>query len=464
MKTMSLTRWLLIALGLLAGASLGAADRQRPNIIFILADDLGYGDVGVYGQTLIRTPRIDQLAKEGMRFTQFYAGAPTCAPSRCVFLTGMHTGHARIRANSDKALLPEDLAFFQLLKKSGYVTGAVGKWGLGLDRSPGAPWLKGVDEFFGYLNQTHAHTHYPDYLWKNDRKIDIPENRDGARKVYSHDLFTNEALDFIRRHKDEPFFFYGAFTLPHAEVAAPEDSMAEYRGKWPEPKPFAGAKTYMAQKEPRAARAAMITRFDRDVGRIVDLLDELKIADRTLVIFTSDNGPITAGGQDPEFFDSNGPLRDLKFTLYEGGIRVPFIARWKGRVAAGVDSPHIGDFADMFPTFAELAGTKAPGGLDGVSIVPTLLGEPSAHQARREYFYWEAAPQQAVRFGDWKLYRGATEKPVELYNLADDIGETKNVAAAQPEVARKLESLLKTARFESEDFPLGKKERKKGKN
>lgn len=458
-----LARFLVISLVLMLRAPGQAAEPQRPNIIFILADDLGYGDVGAYGQKLIRTPRIDQLAREGMRFTQFYSGAPSCAPSRCVLMTGKHTGHARIRANSDKSLLPEDAVFTQVLKASGYATGVVGKWGLGLDRSPGAPWLKGVDEFFGYLNQTHAHTHYPDYLWKNDRKIDIPENRDGARKVYSHDLFAGEALDFIRRHKDQPFFLYGAFTLPHAEVAVPDDSLAEYRGKWPEPKPFAGAKTYKAQKEPRAVRAAMITRFDRDVGRIMDLLDELKIADRTLVIFTSDNGPITAGGQDPEFFDSNGPLRDLKFTLYEGGIRVPFIARWKGKIAAGQDSPHLGDFADMFPTFAELAGAKAPGGIDGVSIVPTLLGRPANQQARREYLYWEAAPQQAVRMGDWKLVRAAPEKAPELYNLADDIGETKNVAAAQPEVARRLESLLQTARVESEDFPLEKKERKKNK-
>lgn len=441
--------------------ALRAAAERPPNIIFILADDLGYGDLGSYGQKLIRTPRLDRLAREGMRFTQHYAGAPSCAPSRCVLMTSKHTGHARIRANSDKPLLPEDATFLQALQSSGYVTGAVGKWGLGDEQTEGAPWKKGVNEFLGYLDQTHAHTYYPDFLWKNDQRVDIPENRNGARKVYSHDLFVDAALDFIRRHKDQPFFFYGAFTIPHAEVAVPDDSLADYRGKWPEPKPFAGAKTYSAQAQPRAVRAAMISRLDRDVGRIVDLIDELKLAEKTLVIFTSDNGPITAGGQDPEFFDSNGPLRDLKFTLYEGGIRVPFIARWKGRVAAGQQSDVVSDFADMFPTFAELGRAKTPKGLDGVSLVPTLLGLPPAQQQRRDHFYWEAAPQQAVRAGDWKLYRAAPDQPVELYNLATDIGETRNVAAAEPQIAARLEKLLATARFDSPDFPLRKRAKAK---
>jgi arylsulfatase A-like enzyme len=274
--------------------------------------------------------------------------------------------------------------------------------------------------------------------------------------VYSHDLLVDGALEFVRRHRDRPFFLYGAFTLPHAEVAVPEDSLAEYRGRWPEPKVFSGSKTYAPQTQPRAVRAAMITRLDRDVGRILDLLDELKLSANTLVIFTSDNGPITAGGQDPEFFDSNGPLRDLKFTLYEGGIRVPFIARWPGRIAPGSEATLISDFCDLFPTFAVLAGAKLPAGLDGVSILPTLTGQP-ARQSRRDHFYWEAAPQQAVRRGDWKAYRAAPGRPVELYDLATDIGETRDVAHTHPDIATQLTQLLTASHVDSPEFPLTKK-------
>jgi len=438
----------------IAGVAFAAGATRPPNIIFLLADDLGYGDLGSYGQKLIRTPRLDRMAREGMRFTQHYAGAPSCQPSRTVLLTGKHGGHASIRANSKLPLPAGDRTFTQALKQAGYVTGAAGKWGLGDEGTTGSTTALGLDEFLGYLDQTHAHTHYPDYLWKNGRRLEIPKNKNGQRAVFSQDLFAAAALDFIRRHQDRPFFFFGAFTLPHAEVAVPEDSLAEYRGQWPEPKPFPGAKTYAAQKEPRATRAAMITRLDRDVGRILDLLDELKLAENTLVIFTSDNGPITAGGQDPAFFDSNGPLRDLKFTLYEGGIRVPFIARWPGRIARGTESTLVCDFADLFPTLATLAGAKIPADLDGVSIVPTLLGRPASAQTLRDHFYWEAAPQQAVRRGDWKVYRAAPDRPVELYNLATDLGETQNLATAQPAVAAALEKLLTSARTDSPEFPL----------
>ena len=449
----------LALLAALSPFSRGAA--APPNIIYILADDLGYGDLGSYGQKLIRTPRLDRMAQEGMRFTQHYAGAPSCQPSRTVLMTGLHGGHTAIRANSKLPLRATDRTFPSALKAAGYATGAAGKWGLGELGSTGAPDAQGIDEFFGFIDQTHAHTHYPDHLWKNGQRFEIPENKDGRRAVYAQDLFTRETLDFIRRHRARPFFFFGAFTPPHAEVAAPEDSVAEYRGNWPEPKPFPGAKTYRAQKEPRAVRAAMITRLDRDVGRILDLLDELQLAENTLVIFASDNGPITAGGQDPEFFDSNGPLRDLKFTLREGGIRVPFIARWPGKIARGAVSPLVSDFADMFPTFAELAGAKIPAGLDGVSIMPTLLGRPAAAQAQRPHFYWEAAPQQAVRHGDWKLFRAAPGRPVELYHLGRDIGETTNLATAEPAIAARLTALLTTARTDSPDFPLVRSERKK---
>ena len=277
--------------------------------------------------------------------------------------------------------------------------------------------------------------------------------------MYSHDLFAQEALSFIRRNKDQPFFFYAAFTIPHAEVAVPDDSLAEYRGRWPEPKAFPGSKTYQPQTQPRAVRAAMITRLDRDIGRMLDLLDELKLSENTLVIFTSDNGPITAGGQDPAFFNSAGPLRDLKFTLYEGGIRVPFIARWPGKIARGTESPLISDFADMFPTFAELAGAKTPARLDGVSILSTLLGR-SAEQKPRSHHYWEAAPQQALRQGDWKAYRAAQDRPIELYNLANDIGETTNLADRHPDIVARLDTLMSRSRTDSPDFPLEKRARK----
>lgn len=434
------------------------ADSAKPNIIYLLADDLGYGDLGSYGQQLIRTPHLDAMAADGLRLTQHYAGAPSCHPSRCVLFTGKHTGHAFIRGNSKLPLRPGDYTLSQMLKEAGYATGGIGKWALGDHDSTGAPWLKGMDEFFGYLDQTHAHTYYPDHLWKNGERFEIPENADGKREVYSHDLFAEFALDFIRRHKEGPFFFYGAFTIPHAEVTVPDDSLAEYLDKWPEPKAFPGSKTYCPQDKPRAHRAGMITRLDRDIGRLFDLLDEFGLAENTLVIFTSDNGPITAGGQDPAFFDSNGPLRDLKFTLYEGGIRVPFLARWKGKIAPGTVSDHVSDFADMIPTLAEAAGIAVPdafGERDGVSILPTLLGA-GGEQENRAHFYWEAAPQQAARRGDWKAYRPAPGKRIQLYHLGDDIGETRDLAGENPDLVLEFERLMAESRTDSAEFPLTK--------
>jgi len=451
---------LLLSLMVVVGCCTPAicAENVQPNIIYLLADDLGYGDLGSYGQKLIRTTRLDQMAAAGMRFTQHYAGAPSCHPSRCVLFTGKHAGHAYIRGNSKIPLRAEDFTLSQMLKQAGYKTGGIGKWALGDGDTTGAPWQKGMDEFFGYLDQTHAHGYYPDFLWRNGQRVEIPENKDSQRGAYSHDLFVDFTLDFIRRHKDGPFFFYGAFTIPHAEVTVPEDSLAEYQGRWPEPKRFAGSKTYCPQDQPRAVRAAMISRLDRDVGRILDLLDELKLSENTLVIFTSDNGPITAGGQDPEFFNSTGPLRDLKFTLREGGIRVPFVARWPGKIAPDSTSNLVSDFADMFPTFAELVGTQSPADLDGVSILPTLFGKESA-QPQRSHHYWEAAPAQAARRGDWKAYRAAPGRPIELYNLKDDIGETKNVADGHPEIAAQMEKLLTDSHTESPEFPLQPKTR-----
>ncbi len=458
-----LPRWFLLCFAipaLFCGRS--SAEPAKPNLIYLIADDLGYGDLGSYGQKLTRTTRLDEMAAGGARLTQHYAGAPSCHPSRCVLFTGKHTGHSFIRGNSKIPLRPGDHTLPQMLSGAGYATGGIGKWALGDHDTTGAPWLKGMDEFFGYLDQTHAHTYYPDHLWKNGARFEIPENADGNREVYSHDLFTDFALDFIRRHKSEPFFFYGAFTIPHAEVTVPDDSLAEYLDKWPEPKTFPGSKTYCPQDKPRAHRAGMITRLDRDIGRLLDLLDELGLAENTLVIFTSDNGPVTAGGQDPEFFDSNGPLRGLKFTLYEGGIRVPCLAQWKGKIESGTVSEHVSDFADVIPTFAEAARLDIPeafGQLDGVSMLPTLLGE-SERQAKRRHFYWEAAPQQALRRGDWKAYRAAPDQTPELYHLGDDPGESNDVAGEKPELIADFVRLMKDTRTESPEFPLAKEKAK----
>jgi len=457
---MTTSRRIHMLLILLASLLLGGlAEASKPNVIHILADDLGYGDLGCYGQELIRTPRLDQLAAEGMRLTEHYAGAPSCHPSRTVLFTGKHTGHARIRGNSKHPLHPEDYTLAEMFKAAGYATGGVGKWALGDHDTVSAPWKKGFDEYFGYLDQTHAHTYYPDHLWKDGQRIEIPENAAGQRAVYSHDLFAEQALDFIRRHQEEPFFFYAAFTIPHAEVTVPEDSLEEYRGLWPEPKAFPGSKTYCPQDQPRAVRAAMITRMDRDIGRMLDLLEELGLAENTFIFFTSDNGPITAGGQDPDFFRSAGPLRGLKFTLYEGGIREPCLVRWPGKINAGSTSDHISDFADMFPTYAELIGGEAPAERDGVSILPTLLGN-SQQQTPRETFYWEAAPQQAIRIGDWKAYRPAQNKPIQLYNLKEDIGESRDLATEYPDKVKEMEQRMAAARTDNPNFPLTGKKKK----
>ena len=416
-----------------------AAAKRKPNIVYILADDLGYGDLGCYGQDKIKTPVIDRLAAEGMRFTDHYSGSTVCAPSRCVLMTGLHSGHARIRGNSTQAIEPDDLTVAEILKREGYATGGFGKWSLGEADTTGAPNKQGFDYFFGYLNQSEAHFYYPEFMDRNQERYPIPENRDGKRAVYSHDLLTKEALDFLRRSKDDPFFLYVPYTIPHAEVLVPEDSLAQYKGKWPE-KPYPGAH-YAGQPTPRAARAAMITRMDRDVGRILALIEELGLDDNTLVIFTSDNGPITAGGQDPEFFNSAGPLRGLKFGLYEGGIRVPMIARWPGKIQAGSESDLPSAFWDMLPTFAELAGAPAPDGIDGLSILPTLLGREKK-QKKHDYLYWEHKAEQALRMGDYKAHRKDPKSPIEIYNLAQDIGETKDLSKTNRDKVKQLYKIL----------------------
>ena len=441
-----------------------AADKP-PNIVFVLADDLGCFEVGCYGQKKIKTPNIDKLAAEGMRFTQFYAGNAVCAPSRCCLMTGKHPGHAFIRNNSEvmpegQRPIPADtVTIAKLLKAKGYATGATGKWGLGNMASEGSPLKQGFDMFFGYNCQRHAHNHYTSWLWKNNEKIKLEGNTDGdTGKTFSHDLMEAEALAFIKANKDKPFFLYVPFTVPHVAVQVPEDSLNEYKGKWDDP-PYKGEKGYRSHPHPRAAYAAMVTRMDRSVGRIMDLLKEMKLADNTIVFFSSDNGPThNVGGADSTFFESAGPLRGLKGSLYEGGIRTPFIARWPGKIKAGTTSDLPGGFPDVMPTLAELAGTEVPKDIDGLSIVPTLLGK--GEQKKHEFLYFEFSGyggQQSLRMGGWKAVRQNLNKgfvATELYNLKDDIGEKTNLAGKHPDVVAKAEKIMKEQHVPSALFPL----------
>jgi len=418
-----------------------AKPARKPNIIFILADDLGYGDLGCYGQQKIRTPNIDRLAAEGMKFTQCYAGSTVCAPSRCALMTGLHTGHTRIRGNDRKPLLPEDVTVAEVLREAGYATGLVGKWGLGEPDTTGIPTRQGFDSFLGYLNQRHAHNYYPDYLWRNEEKVPLANevaNGVATKRVqYAQDLFAEEALAFVERSKDKPFFLYYAVTIPHANNEAGKAGM-----EVPSDEPYAG------QDWPKNEKnfAAMVTRLDTDVGRLMARLKELGLDDDTIVFFTSDNGPHREGGHNPDFFDSSGPLRGIKRDLYEGGIRVPMIVRRPGVVPAGKTSDHVWAFWDFLPTAADIAGAETPKGLDGLSVLPVLRGEKAPEH---EYLYWEFHEQggkRAVRMGDWKAVRLlAKNGKTELYDLRDDLGETRDVAAAHPDIVARLEAVMQSA-------------------
>lgn len=466
----------------------GCASGRPPNVVFIMADDLGYGEVGCYGQDKIHTPSIDRIASEGMRFTQHYSGSPVCAPSRCVLLTGLHTGHAYIRDNDEwgergdvwhdpelegQRPLPEGtFTLGHLFKNAGYVTGAIGKWGLGGPANSGEPNRQGFDHWYGYLCQRVAHNYYPTHLWRNGERDVLEGNeyyfphqrlpdeanpRDPASyeaykgQVYAPDVMAEEALSFIRNHAREPFFLYLPFTIPHAALQVPDDSLAEYSGSFQD-EPYLGERGYLPHPEPRAAYAAMVTRMDRDIGRILDLLEELGLAEDTLVIFTSDNGPTFNGGTDSEYFDSAAGLRGLKTELYEGGIRVPMVARWPGRIPAGATSDLPSAFWDFMPTFADLLGQPLPGPTDGVSLLPTLRGGEG--KQRHGYLYWEFQGMQAVRAGSWKAYRLAGTGDFELYDLDQDRSETNNVAGENPEVVARIAKIMESARTESELFPL----------
>jgi arylsulfatase A-like enzyme len=426
---------LSLGLGL---SSPGLAAPERPNVIFILADDLGYADLGCFGQKLIRTPNIDRLAAEGMRFPQAYAGATVCAPSRCALMTGRHNGHAAIRGN--KEIQPEGqepmpagtFTVARLFQQAGYTTGLVGKWGLGYPGSDSTPDKMGFDFFFGYNCQRKAHEYYPEYLWRNDQKVML----DG--KAYSHDLMAKEALEFVRRNRDRPFFLDLSFTIPHQKLQVPE--LGIYAGEsWP---------------DNLKALAAMITRMDGDVGRLMALLKELKLDETTLVFFASDNG----GPYRDELFNHCGPLRGHKTDMYEGGIRTPAIARWPGKIRPGVVSDQVWVFWDFLPTMAELLGQEVPTptrpDLDGLSILPVLLGGPTIPHPPCYWEFHQRGFDQAARIGDWKAVRHGRKEPIELYDLKADLGEQRDVAAAHPELVRKFDDYMKSARFDSEVWPI----------
>ena len=433
---------------------------RPPNIVFIMADDLGYGELGCYGQTKIRTPNIDRIAAEGMQFSNAYSGCSVCAPARSVLMTGMHMGHTSVRSNPGGVpILAEDVTVAELLKERGYATGCFGKWGLGDIGTDGVPWKQGFDEFVGYLHQAHAHYFYPHYIYDNDQKLPLPGNEGDGRGTYSHDVIANRALEFIENNKDGPFFCYVPFTIPHSEYVVPEDEIYEqYAGTFEElelPVNRNRPDRLIRPSEPHATLAAMITRMDRDVGRILQLIANLGLDDNTIVFFTSDNGAAAATWTD--YFRSSGNLRGAKRDFYEGGIRVPMLVRWPERIVAGSSSNHIWGFHDFLATALDLAGGAAPVGTDGISVVPTLLG--SGEQAEHEYLYWELprydggsgtfldeTPSQGLRMGKWKAVRPAPDAELELYDLESDPGETQDMAAHEPAIMARVQALLEAAR------------------
>lgn len=423
----------------------------RPNIILILADDLGYGDLGCYGQTRIHTPNLDRMSAEGIRFTSAYAGSTVCAPSRCSLMTGLHTGHARTRGNRspDLPLRPEDITFTEILKRAGYRTALFGKWSLGELGSTGYPTRKGFDEWFGFFSQLHAHNYYPEHLLDGETAWLCRGNMGLQRKDYAPDLFTARALQFLEKQdRSNPFFLHLCYTVPHANNEMGRDS-----GDGMEV-PSYGPYANLPWPRPEKGFAAMISRMDAGIGRIFEALKRRGLDDNTLVLFTSDNGPHKEGGHDPNFFESSGPLHGIKRDLTEGGIRVPTLARWPARIRAGQTSSFPWAFWDILPTFAELAGAQAPAGLDGISILPTLLGQA---QKPHDYFYWEfheGGFSQAVRMGPWKGIRKGLDGPIQLYNLDDDLGERRNLSADKPQIVASIARLMQEARTESEFWPV----------
>ena len=444
---------------------------DRPNVIFILADDLGYADLSCLGQTKFSTPNIDRLASQGMMFTQHYSGSSVSAPSRSCLITGQHTGHTVIRGNKELPVegqhpMPSDTyTVFQMLKENGYKTSVFGKWGLGAPDTEGAPQNQNVDVFFGYNCQRQAHNYYPYHLWHNGEKIMLDGNEDKNETDYAPDLIHKEALDFIKENKDTTFFMWYTSVLPHAELKVPEKELMAFVGKpqYEDEKPYAGCDEgvyyknggYGFQQYTHAAFAAMVSVLDKQVGEICATLDSLGIAENTIVVFTSDNGPHLEGGADPDFFNSNGDFRGYKRDLYEGGIRVPMIVRWDGVVEENTKSDHISAFWDFLPTMADIIGAERPKNIDGISFLPELT--KSGVQEKHDYLYWEFHEEngrQAIRQGDWKAvkYDVHNDGKIELYNLKDDVAEEVDVAGAYPDKVAEMDSLMKVSRVDSELF------------
>ncbi|MDQ8179646.1 arylsulfatase [Pelagicoccus sp. SDUM812005] len=474
-------RLLCLTFALLA-ASISWAS-PKPNIIYILADDLGYGDLGSYGQSHFQTPHLDQLAAQGLRFTQHYSGSTVCAPSRCALLTGQHVGHAPVRGNFEvkpegQLPMPADTyTIGHLLQDAGYTTGVFGKWGLGAPDTEGEPLKMGFDRFYGYNCQRQAHHYYPYFLWNDGQREILWDNFGTETGTYAPDLIQEQILDFIETNQDRPFFCYYALIQPHAEMLAPEEYMEKHRGKYLPESSYQGTDSgprfrkgpYASQPEAHAAFAAMVNHMDDDIGELLAKLDELGIAENTLVIFSSDNGPHQEAGHDPDYFGSNGSLRGYKRDLYEGGIRVPMIASWPGTIPAGAVSDHLSAFWDVLPTLADVTGRPVPESTDGISFLPELLGQDQ--QAKHSYLYWEFHERKgrvALRKGNWKAVRYDVSvdphSPLELYDLANDPGETRNVADAHPELVKELDRLIQQARtpshIEKFNFPKSGKPRK----
>jgi len=447
-----------------------ASAQTQPNIIFILADDLGYGEVGCYGQQKIETPNIDKLAKDGLKFTQFYSGSTVCAPARASFLTGLHTGHAAVRGN--KAFPPEGqtplpdsvITFVNLLQKNGYATAAFGKWGLGFITNSGDPNKKGFDKFYGYNCQSLAHDYFPPYLWDNHDKVDLTVNKT-SDAIYSASLIHSKAIEYIKQTSNTPFFLYLPYTLPHGDVIGPHDEFYDYYVKKFNETPLAGkdlkTRTHNTTPEPllHAQFAAMVARLDKYVGEIIKVIVDKGIEKNTLIIFTSDNGPHRENGGDPDFFNSNGIFKGIKRDLYEGGIRVPFIAFWPGKIKPGATTEQPAALWDMYPTILQLAGITSKEIIDGYSLLPTFFR--SGKQKQHEYYYWEFhenGGRQAVRWGKWKGVKLAINKDpdaaIELYDLVKDPQEKNNIAAKHPDIIKKIEAFMNKAHQPNIDWPL----------
>ena len=448
----------LFGLGIMSGLNASNDNTKSPNIIFILADDLGIGDLGCYGQTIFKTPAIDNLAKNGMRFTQHYTGSTVSAPSRCVLLTGKHTGHSYIRGNKnytaedgrkyDQNLSDEEVTVGEVLKTKGYTTACIGKWGLGGPGGEGHPNNQGFDYFFGYLGQQNAHSYFPTLLFENNDVVKLD------KKIYSHDLIVEKALNFIDKNSNKPFFLYMTPTIPHAELIIPNNEYMGYGGEFDE-KPFIGTKTYCPQDKPRATFAAMVSRLDRDVQRVVDKVSEKGILDNTIIIFSSDNGTHHEGGHDPNYFDSNSIYRGGKRDMYEGGIRTPYIVYWNGTIKKGSVSDHQSAFWDFMPTVCEITSGGLPDNTDGVSYLPTLLGKES--QKKHDYLYFEFFEQggkRAVIKDNWKLIQlnvnKKTETCYELYDIKADPSETNNMASENNKKVEELKVLMNQSHKESD--------------